>query len=83
MMCVYKNNNHRKARTLRQSTNRPALIARHRENDRANHYRAPVRRETNDERLSRRYGNGIVFVGNYDGMHIGPPTNFIKEPLNR
>lgn len=41
-----------------------------------------VRPETNDERLSRIYGNGIIHVGDYDGMHEGPPTNFVKNPSN-
>lgn len=45
--------------------------------------KAKVRRETNDERLSRVYGNGIIHIGDYDGMHVGPPTNYRKEPIRR
>jgi hypothetical protein len=44
---------------------------------------AKVRRETYQERMERVYGTGICCSWNYDGMHVGPPTNYVKEPVNR
>jgi hypothetical protein len=37
----------------------------------------PVRRETNEERLSRRYGNGIIHTSDYQGQHEGPPRRLL------
>jgi hypothetical protein len=33
--------------------------------------------------MERVYGTGIIRSGKYDGMHVGPPTNYVKEPVNR
>jgi hypothetical protein len=44
---------------------------------------AKVRRETYQERMERVYGTGLIRSGKYDGMHVGPPTNYVKEPVNR